>query len=61
MPPNLSRVLENHVKNKNEQFSNGRDIRNMFETIISNQASRVMTDDNISDEELMTINETGIG
>ena len=53
--------IENHVKNKNEQFSNGRDIRNMFETIISNQASRVMTDENISDEELMTINETDIG
>lgn len=53
--------IENHVKNKNEQFSNGRDIRNMFETIISNQASRVMTDENISDEELMTINESDIG
>ena len=52
--------IENHVQNKNEQFSNGRDIRNMFETIISNQASRVMTDENISDEELMTITEADI-
>ena len=52
--------IEAHVQNKNEQFSNGRDIRNMFETIISNQASRVMTDENISDEELMTITEADI-
>lgn len=56
----IRQKIETHVANKNEQFSNARDIRNMFETIISNQASRVMTDENITDEELMTITETDI-
>ena len=51
----VKKRIENHVANKNESFSNARDIRNIFETIVSNQASRVMTSEEINDDEIMTI------
>ncbi len=51
----VKKRIEDHVANKNESFSNARDIRNIFETIVSNQASRVMTSEELNDEEIMTI------
>lgn len=56
----VTEKINAHVANKNESFSNARDVRNIFETIISNQASRVMTQEDISDEEIMTITEKDI-
>ncbi|MCQ2496922.1 MAG: AAA family ATPase [Lachnospiraceae bacterium] len=57
----VQKRIEDHVANKNESFSNARDIRNIFETIVSNQASRVMTSPDISDEDIMTITAADCG
>ena len=44
-------------RNKGRNFANAREIRNMFERIIANQASRVMSTEGLSDEDMMTITE----
>lgn len=41
--------------NRGDNFANGRDVRNLFETVLSNQANRIATNLNISDEELSTL------
>ncbi len=49
-----SRIIELERK-KGENFANARDVRNMFERIVSNQATRVMNASNLTDKEMMTI------
>ncbi|MCR4851012.1 MAG: AAA family ATPase [Lachnospiraceae bacterium] len=51
-----SRIIELERK-KGTNFANARDVRNMFEKIISNQATRVMNTKGLSDEDMMTITE----
>ena len=41
--------------NRGKNFANGRDVRNLFETVLSNQANRIASNLNISDEELSTL------
>lgn len=41
--------------NRGENFANGRDVRNLFETVLANQANRMASNLNISDEELSTL------
>lgn len=41
--------------NRGDNFANGRDVRNLFETVLSNQANRIAVNLNISDEELSTL------
>ena len=48
-------VIREHEANKGENFANARDVRNLFETIITNQASRVAAMEDPTDEDLMTI------
>lgn len=47
-------------KNKGPEFANGREIRNMFERIISNQAMRLATLSNPTEEDISTIEEEDI-
>lgn len=49
---NYLSVLANHF---DANFGNARDIRNLFERIISNQASRVVQYENIPSDELQQI------
>ena len=48
------------VQNKTRNFANAREIRNMFERVISNQASRVMRENNMTNEVMMTITKDDI-
>lgn len=41
--------------NRGENFANGRDVRNLFENVLTNQANRISSNLNISDEELNTL------
>ena len=43
------------VQHKSENFANGREMRNLFELALSNQANRLAEKANISDEELNEI------
>ena len=47
--------IEKMVEEKDENFANAREVRNLFETIITNQASRVDKLDAPQDEDLITI------
>lgn len=47
--------LEGYVANKDTNFGNARDIRNFLDAAISNQANRLLAENNISAEALMTL------
>ncbi len=47
--------LEFLHRNKDSNFANARDVRNFFERIVSNQASRIVRAANIDEDEMMTI------
>jgi stage V sporulation protein K len=51
----LLSVLKSNYQSRNETFGNARLARNMFESAMSNQASRLVSLKNISDEALATI------
>jgi SpoVK/Ycf46/Vps4 family AAA+-type ATPase len=42
-------------KNKDANFANAREVRNVFEKAMKNQANRLSKDNNITDDELLTI------
>ena len=54
---------DNHLKtlcnemyeNRGDNFANARHVRNLFEKVVANQANRLSSIENISDDELMTI------
>lgn len=48
-------IIKKREASKGENFANARDIRNMFETIITNHATRVADMENPSDNDLTTI------
>lgn len=56
---NAYEALGNHIQSalnyKDEQFGNGRYVRNLFERIIQNQANRLAKSELISDEDLIII------
>lgn len=52
---NLKAYLEWLVRNKDANFANGREMRNLFEAALSNQANRLANMSDITDEELNTI------
>ena len=56
----IDELIENMVKNKEKGFANAREIRNLFEKIIANQASRVALIKNPSKEDYMMITEVDI-
>jgi len=47
--------LQELYEDRDDNFGNARDVRNLFEKIIANQANRLAAFDNPSDEELLTI------
>lgn len=51
----LKNYMETLIEEKTDDFANARDVRNFFEQAIRNQASRVMSIDNPSEEDLKTI------
>ena len=51
----LNDYLEWLVRHKDEDFANGREMRNLFETALSNQANRLANQPDITDAELNTI------
>ena len=51
----LKAYLEWLVQNKDANFANGREMRNLFESALSNQANRLAEMADITDEELNTI------
>lgn len=51
--------IKHMLQNKDENFANARDIRNLFEVIITNQANRVI-DMNLSGDEFLTVSSDDI-
>ncbi len=51
----IEKVIRLREASKGDNFANARDVRNLFETIITNQASRVALLQNPSEEDLTTI------
>lgn len=51
----LKEYFKNMYEHRSSNFANGRAVRNFFEEVISNQANRLATLDDISDEELNTL------
>lgn len=51
----VQKRIEKMVEEKDENFANAREVRNLFETIITNQASRVGKIDAPSDTDMVTI------
>lgn len=51
----IRNYLELLVQNKNTDFANARDVRNLFESIITNQATRIVKIKDINDEDMMMI------
>ncbi|MBR1662975.1 MAG: AAA family ATPase [Ruminococcus sp.] len=47
--------FEKRTADKPEDFANGRDARNFFEKVLSNQADRLAPEKNVTDEQLMTL------
>lgn len=51
----VKKILEEEVVNKEDNFANAREVRNLFEEIITNQATRIAKLDAPTDEDLTTI------
>lgn len=51
----LKIYLKDLYESRDDNFANGRDVRNLFEKVLANQANRLAIKDNISDEELMLL------
>lgn len=51
----LKKLISNICDNKTDKFGNGREMRNLFESIVTAQSRRVSTIENPSKKELMTI------
>ena len=51
----LAEYFDGLYKNRNKNFGNGRDVRNIFESIITRQSKRVARLSNPTDEEMTTI------
>lgn len=58
--PYLMERLEEHVANKDKNFGNARDIRNFLDIAISNQANRLLEENNVSAESLTTLTITDL-
>lgn len=52
---NIDRYLEWLISNKPDNFANGREMRNLFETMYSNQANRLADELDISDDALTSL------
>lgn len=55
-----NKYIKTLVENKDDNFANARCIRNYFEQIITNQASRVMNLPNITRDDVITITEDDV-
>ena len=51
----LKAHLEEVYYNKPDNFANGRYVRNLFENVLTKQANRLASQDNVSAEELNTL------
>jgi len=51
----IDRYLERLISNKTDNFANGREMRNLFETMYSNQANRLADQVDITDEALTSL------
>lgn len=48
-------IFLDKYSNRNSNFSNGREVRNIFEKVVSNQANRLSIKYELTDDELMTL------
>ena len=55
--PLLSRYFEQLYVNRNENFGNARDVRNLFEKVVANQANRIVAVENPSDKDILEFKE----
>ena len=51
----VQKILENKYIMRDSNFANAREVRNLFETIVTNQANRLFSIPNPSNEDLLTI------
>ena len=51
----MARVIIEHEISTNRNFSNGRFVRNLFEAALNNQSARLAFQDEISDEDMVTL------
>ena len=56
----VSQYLYNICDSKDKNFANAREVRNMFEIIVGNQATRLMNMDHPTAEDMITISESDI-
>lgn len=56
----LKRIINRAIANKDENFGNGRFVRNMFEETLKRQANRLALEDSLSSEKLTRIEEDDI-
>lgn len=53
-------IFEQMYQNRDETFANGRSVRNFFEKVMVRQANRLAKEETISDEQLLTLEETDL-
>lgn len=53
----IREILRELYEDRDENFGNGRDVRNLFEKIVSNQANRIAKIETPTDEDILTITE----
>jgi len=51
----LNAIIKYKVENKDDNFANAREARNLFEAVVTNQATRVASIDNPTEEDMNTI------
>ena len=51
----IDRIIADRVRRKGANFANARDVRNLFETIITNQASRLVEVEDPTEDQLTTL------
>ena len=56
----LSKLIDEVLLRKNRNFGNARVIRNIFEKVITYQSNRLVTINNITTEDMITIDESDI-
>lgn len=57
----VKKIIENAVDNKQDNFANGRFVRNLFDELIMNQAKRIAKDENLDQESMVNLNAGDVG
>ncbi len=56
----VMRLMENTFNNRSENFANAREVRNIFERAVTNQANRLVFDTELTNDQLMELTEQDV-